>query len=52
MEDRFFTEEHQLFRKSLQDFLQKEVVPNIERWEETAHIESEVWRKFGDMGYF
>ncbi len=52
MEDRFFTEEHQLFRKSLQDFLQKEVVPNIDRWEKTAHIESEVWRKFGDMGYF
>ena len=29
----YFTEEHNLFRASLQDFLQKEVVPNIETWE-------------------
>ena len=35
----YFTEEHNLFRKSLQDFLQKEVVPNIERWEKTGNIE-------------
>ena len=27
----YFSEEHELFRKSLQDFLQKEVVPHIEK---------------------
>ena len=27
----YFTEEHESFRKSLQDFLQKEVVPHIEK---------------------
>ncbi len=52
MEEQFFTEEHKLFRKSLHDFLQKEVVPHIDRWEKTAQIEKEVWKKFGDMGYF
>lgn len=48
----YFTEEHQLFRKSLQDFLQKEVVPHIEKWEETGTIERFIWKKFGDMGFF
>ena len=48
----YFTEEHNLFRKSLQDFLQKEVVPNIERWEKTGNIERFIWKKFGDMGFF
>lgn len=48
----YFTEEHQLFRKSLQDFLQKEVVPHIEKWENTGTIERFIWKKFGDMGYF
>ncbi len=52
MEDRFLTEEHKLFRKSLQDFLQKEVVPHIDSWEESGHIDREIWKKFGDMGYF
>ncbi|MFC0605944.1 acyl-CoA dehydrogenase family protein [Winogradskyella pulchriflava] len=52
MSNLYFTEEHQLFRESLRDFLQKEVVPHIEKWEETGHIERFIWKKFGDMGYF
>ncbi|MCM8568068.1 acyl-CoA dehydrogenase family protein [Gramella jeungdoensis] len=49
---RYFTEEHELFRKSFKEFLQKEVVPHIEKWEETGTIERFIWKKFGEMGYF
>jgi alkylation response protein AidB-like acyl-CoA dehydrogenase len=52
MSSRYFTEEHELFRQSLKDFLQKEVVPHIDKWEETGHIERFIWKKFGDMGFF
>ena len=52
MSNLYFTEEHNLFRESLRDFLQKEVVPHIEKWEETGHIERFIWKKFGEMGYF
>ena len=52
MNNIYFTEEHLLFRQSLKDFLQKEVVPHIERWEETGTIERFIWEKFGEMGYF
>lgn len=48
----YFTEEHNFFRQSFRDFLQKEVVPHIEKWEETGTIERFIWQKFGDMGYF
>jgi acyl-CoA dehydrogenase len=48
----YFTEEHQLFRASLRDFLQKEVVPHIENWEKTGTIERFIWKKFGEMGFF
>src|SRR5690606_6374908 len=44
-------EEHQLFRKSLQDFLKKEVVPNVDEWEQTGIIDKNIWKKFGDMGF-
>ena len=49
---RYFTEEHDLFRKSFQEFLQKEVVPHVDKWEETGTIERFIWKKFGEMGYF
>lgn len=52
MNSNYFTEEHHLFRKTLQDFLQKEVVPHIEKWEKTGTIERFIWKKFGDMGFF
>ena len=52
MNSRYFTEEHELFRKSFQEFLQKEVVPHIEKWEETGTIDRFIWKKFGEMGYF
>lgn len=52
MNTTYFTEEHQLFRKSLQDFLQKEVVPHIEKWEKSGTIERFIWKKFGEMGFF
>ncbi len=51
MNGMYFTEEHQLFRQSLKDFLQKEVVPNIDQWEEAGTIDGTIWQKFGEMGF-
>jgi len=48
----YFTEEHEFFRKSFQDFLKKEVVPHIDAWEQTGTIDRFIWQKFGEMGYF
>lgn len=48
----YFTEEHEFFRKSFQDFLKKEVVPHIDNWEQTGTIDRFIWEKFGEMGYF
>jgi hypothetical protein len=52
MDSMYFTEEHEVFRASFKDFLQKEVVPHIEKWEKTGTIERFIWKKFGEMGYF
>ena len=52
MNSMYFTEEHELFRKSFKDFLHKEVVPYIDKWEKTGEIERFIWKKFGEMGYF
>ncbi|TDN89206.1 hypothetical protein DET49_107122 [Salegentibacter sp. 24] len=52
MNTMYFTEEHELFRKSFQDFLKKEVVPHIDKWEKSGTIDRFIWKKFGEMGYF
>ncbi len=52
MNSMYFTEEHEAFRKSFKEFLQKEVVPHIDKWEKDGAIERFIWKKFGEMGYF
>ncbi len=47
-----FTEEHESFRQSFKEFLQKEVTPYIDKWEKTGTIDRFIWKKFGEMGYF
>ena len=52
MNSMYFTEEHEIFRASFKEFLQKEVVPHINKWEKDGEIERFIWKKFGEMGYF
>jgi acyl-CoA dehydrogenase len=51
MKSYYFTEEHEMFRESLRAFLQKEVLPHIDQWEEERQIPKSVWKKMGDMGF-
>ena len=51
MFDYYFNQDHKLFRKSLRDFLDKEVMPNIDQWEAEQQIPKSIWKKMGDMGY-
>jgi acyl-CoA dehydrogenase len=51
MSSYYFTEEHEMFRESLRTFLNKEVVPNIDKWEEEQRIPRDVWKKMGEMGF-
>jgi len=51
MNSYYFTEEHEMFRQSLRAFLQKEVQPNIEEWEENRFTPREIWLKMGEMGF-
>ncbi|MFN8295219.1 MAG: acyl-CoA dehydrogenase family protein [Chitinophagales bacterium] len=52
LESYYLTEEHQLFRKTLRDFLDKEVVPFVDQWEIEQRVPKEIFLKFGEMGFF
>ncbi len=46
-----FNEEHELFRASVRDLLQKELLPHIEEWEKNQMVSRESWKKLGENGF-
>ena len=51
MTNLYFTEEHELFRDTIRDFLKAEVTPYIEEWEKNGKVDRSVLRKMGEMGF-
>ena len=46
-----FGEEHELFRRSLRRFVQEEVAPHVDEWEELEEIPRELFRRMGELGF-
>ncbi len=46
-----FSPEHDTFRDSVRRFMEAEVVPNDERWNEQGYVDREVWKKAGANGF-
>jgi acyl-CoA dehydrogenase len=51
IERRLFAEEHEAFRAAFRRFLDKEVLPHHEAWEDRGYVDREVWRKAGENGF-
>ncbi|NCZ74760.1 MAG: acyl-CoA dehydrogenase [Betaproteobacteria bacterium] len=45
-----FREEHELYRQTTRRFLEQEVVPHHDRWEDQGYVDREVWLKAGALG--
>jgi acyl-CoA dehydrogenase len=46
-----FTPEHETFRDSVRRFLEAEVKPHDEKWQEQGYADKSVWKKAGDNGF-
>ena len=47
-----FEEEHQLFRQTLRRFVEREVNPHAEEWEEAGRIPRSLFLRAGELGFF
>ena len=45
-----YAEEHELFRETVARFLQKEVLPHYEEWEDAGKTPRSIWRRAGEVG--
>ena len=46
-----FTEEHDLYRQSVRDFIAKEIIPNNAAWEIQKMVSRDSWLKLGENGF-
>ncbi|MBV1861364.1 MAG: acyl-CoA dehydrogenase family protein [Nannocystaceae bacterium] len=46
----FYTDEHDAFRTEVRKFVQREISPNIEAWEEAAEFPRSLYRAAGELG--
>jgi len=46
----YFGKTHEMVRKSVRDFVKKEILPFVEDWEEAGKFPRELYRKAGDVG--
>ncbi|MCG7632269.1 acyl-CoA dehydrogenase family protein [Gordonia McavH-238-E] len=50
MQRRIFTEDHESFRKTIRDFIAKEVAPVYHDWEKQGHPPREFYKRLGELG--
>jgi acyl-CoA dehydrogenase len=46
-----YREEHKIFREAVRDFLEKEVTPYADAWEEAGIVPKSVWKEMGQRGF-
>ncbi len=47
----YFTEEHEIFRKSVRSFVEKELYPHQQEWEKSRSVPKEIFKKLGEQGF-
>jgi acyl-CoA dehydrogenase len=50
IERTLFSEDHRMFRDAVRRFMEQEVVPHHDRWEEQGFVDRDVWQKAGANG--
>ncbi len=45
-----YTEEHEAFRQTVRQFMQREIAPNAEQWAKDKLVPKSIWRKAGELG--
>src|SRR5439155_1438548 len=46
-----FSDEHEMLRRSIHAFVEKEVAPRVGEWEAAGRIPRELWQRLGELGF-
>jgi len=45
-----FTDEHEMLRRTVRAFVEKEIAPQVAAWEDAGQIPRSFWRRLGELG--
>ncbi len=51
MKCKIFSEEHEIFRRTVKQFVEKEIRPYATSWDEQGHFPVELFRRLGELGF-
>ena len=46
-----FSDEHRIFRDQLRRFIDEEIRPHADEWEQTGHVPREILKRMGELGF-
>jgi acyl-CoA dehydrogenase len=46
-----FTKEHEMLRQSIRSFIDKEILPHIDTWEQEGRVPRSVYKRMGELGF-
>ena len=50
MQSKTYTEEHLMFKETVENFMKKEALPYCDKWEKAGIVDRDIWTKTGAMG--
>jgi acyl-CoA dehydrogenase len=48
---KIFNEQHDMFRATVRSFVEKEIAPHIEEWEQAGQMPRWIWPRMGELGF-
>jgi len=48
---KIFNEQHEMFRQAVRSFVEKEVEPHVDEWEDAGQIPKSIWPRMGALGF-
>lgn len=51
LQRQIFTEDHEIFRRTVRKFLEEEMAPHHEKWESQGYVDRDAWTRAGELGF-
>ncbi|MDF1731668.1 MULTISPECIES: acyl-CoA dehydrogenase family protein [unclassified Minwuia] len=51
LQRQIFSEDHEIFRRTVRKFLEDEMAPHHEKWEDQGYVDREAWTRAGELGF-
>lgn len=51
MSSDLFQPDHEVWRQTIRDYIENELAPHAEEWEEAGEVPREIFKQMGKLGY-